>query len=298
MPESCLNGEDDDCDGKPDCADEDCTTAVMCVPAGPSGFALGVRVDADQPCPPGYLAKETTVSRGLMSDSICTGCGCTVSATSCKPIAYYYRSAGDCDGIPGRVEFQATTQGACQIETPSVAIVGVSYPGVAQAMASCAPLGGAGMLSPPQWQESAKFCELSPGSMGSGCVTTERCVTRTTARACILAGGIQACSGAYAFSHSWYLGYIDGRSCPSCSCQVKGGKCTSGLLSLYESAVGCQNGPPVLVLSAGESRCETPGALVANAPTTVTEAATCAVPASVASGTAAPANPQSFCCLP
>jgi hypothetical protein len=54
-PETCFNGQDDDCNGVVDCADSACDSTAMCVPGDDS---TGILVGQDEACPEGYTERE------------------------------------------------------------------------------------------------------------------------------------------------------------------------------------------------------------------------------------------------
>ncbi|HEY0463298.1 MAG TPA: hypothetical protein VGC79_03775, partial [Polyangiaceae bacterium] len=226
--EDCFNGNDDDCDGKIDCADSDCTAPAFCVPPG-----YGVSVAAQAACPAGFLGTANTLHAGLKPGPGCTGCGCTPAATNCFPLIVSIYNSPDCSNQPPAATYGIDSNMACgAIGVPN----GVwTHFSTTPAPIRCATTGGT--MSPAEWTTDSKFCTASV--MGGGCSGGDVCVPRnTSSSACALQPGDQACPSLFPNKQLVYGGFTDGRTC-SCACEGAGGGCDALRLKVWSSATDC-----------------------------------------------------------
>ncbi|HTN86228.1 MAG TPA: hypothetical protein VL242_21155 [Sorangium sp.] len=224
--EDCFNGADDDCDDAVDCADSDCAEGAVCLKA-PTNFELGVVVDAAEPCPDGFTAKETLLFRGL-SGSGCEGCGCTPNPTDCAADLYLYADASQCEADEGGTRGTLAKRVGFTCDSVPINNGFVNWGGVRagpfDVIQSCTATGTA-IPAPATWAESRKFCHASAGA-GAGCGAGEACVPRQApAEQCALVSGSATCSGYARRESDWFRGYNDTRTCSSCSCTASGGDC-------------------------------------------------------------------------
>ena len=101
--EDCSNGIDDDGDGDPDCADDDCA-ARSCVGAAPSGWTgpSVVYVGSDPPNCGGDYARPT-LNGGTAVDADpadCSTCSCSNSTAACATFVNIVASTdSQCGGV-------------------------------------------------------------------------------------------------------------------------------------------------------------------------------------------------------
>lgn len=229
VPEGdCLDGLDDNGDGKVDCADPSCDSRVECVDAPTGAEPLGVVVDALAACPPGYTRSQP-LRQGLTSTS-CTGCGCDVRTTCVYQMTLY--GAAGCSGSPLLPKFAANAAdwdndatNCSWISTPKVSIGSVKLEFDHLLEAVCDGAGSATRL-PLQWGVDHSFCVATTGG---GCDAQRRCVQKRAATMCLLSPVGEACGGSYPTNLDVHYGGVnDPRTCAACddACSVSApGQC-------------------------------------------------------------------------
>lgn len=305
-PESCFNGQDDDCDNAADCADPECNPTAMCVPAVTTGFAVGVRVGINDACPAGYTANPKNVHRDLSAPNTCSGCTCNHIPTVCKANGSAYGpTAGDfCAGVS--LGAMQSVGANCAAITAPTDISRVSVSGYDPVTTCQAPAGSQGQRGAATWAQSFKFCERVAGPTGGGCASGALCVAKTTATVCALAAGAaRACPTSYGSTANWYGGLSDTRTCTSCQCTAGVGACPTDPSTqsgdIFRNA-NCSGSPDFgYVLGATGGNCSQGATLTKSASVkylgTPVQASCTSQPSTVNSGAATPTDPQSFCCV-
>lgn len=297
QPEDCFNSKDDDCDTKMDCADTDCGAQARCVPIAKDDFALGVSVEANEACPPGY-SEPVTVKRGLRVAGECQGCSCTVSETKCDVELSYFKTAGECGADSGASQASPAegNYGSCNwLLNGGSSIAGAKISSV-RPSASC-DVKGTPTPKAIEWLESRKFCKHLPGPIGGGCAPEQICVVKANAPACVFKSGDNECPKPYATAYSWFTGAVDNRTCTSCGCTVKGGACPSPAVNVYYG-YNCNSAVEFTLLGEGNKICSNVSYGPVARYTGQVEAAACASSAQVTSGSATPTGQMALCCAP
>jgi len=247
--ELCFNGLDDDCDGLTDCADPDCNSVAVCVPANQS-FSLGVTIDAASSCPVGFQAGPSTlIHQGVTGGSGCNGCTCTV-ASHCSTVLRAYPSTTDCTGVPVALASLDETSKCVSLPPGHSGLPHVdnfTYSG------TCS---GSGTATPSTWSWSMtmKFCPADPP--GQGCNQGYACVHKNPAAYCAL--GSSSCTPGFTAlaGGTWYTSATDGRTCGNCGCQMTGsGDCSNSRVLEHPANECAVANPSSFVLLAGD-RCD------------------------------------------
>lgn len=265
VTENCFNGVDDNCDGKVDCADPQCTggdggaaPVAECVP-DPGGLTAGILstagADAGPACPATYPT-TTALYAGLTPGSCSAGscvCGGGMSGTPICSASLTSKggSVTSCNlGFGTNVFSKASTDGCFAISPALSSGTWYTLSTPTLSGATCNPSnGGAAAKNPPTWTTTSQFCS---GVVGAGCASGQVCMP-AAANHCVLETGNQAACSHPGYptinTTPYYTGYDDsGRAC-ACTCNVSGscstvvgfgsGSC-GGLLTAV--GAGCQAG--------------------------------------------------------
>jgi hypothetical protein len=258
--EDCLNGLDDDGDGKIDCEDPDCQPTHTCVPPVPSGWQGPVAVYDGSGASPdcfesgGYPSIVVTANASFSPGTAsCPTCACgSPTGASCAVDVFVY-SNPDCTGTswgppatptdpnPPTQTFTATGSCAflpnlCQPPTPAGAgFTNLRVTGTCQAQTQ-----GQKEIPAPTWAASVRACG-DVSLSGKGCGTSNSaCVPKPASpfkgSPCIHQTGDVACpSGAYSKKTVYYQSFTDSRDCSPCACgtNLSGASCTNATLKLY-----------------------------------------------------------------
>jgi hypothetical protein len=230
-PEDCMNGIDDDGNGKVDCADPACVNAgYTCVPQLPSSFAgPGEVYDGPGPSPPCDPLYPTDYPAGAPGQPVYATPQCAMSCGDCKcgdP------AAGSC----GDPQFWSTTDvglgctgGKAGPVRPSQCVDLLAKPtryftrAGAAGGGSCTPTGGTPNRQAPIWN-TGHLCQTNAKG-GLGCDPGYVCWPKPQPpflpQACIFASGDQSCpSTGYTVKRSYYDSndYGDTRDCTTSTC--------------------------------------------------------------------------------
>lgn len=289
VTEDCLNGVDDNGDGKIDCEDPDCQ-AYECVESVPVGWGspgyVAVYEGAAGQSPPDCPSDmPTEVYAGNATPNAqpasCAPCGCAPpTGQECQ-----FTATSDLNpksGIqPMQVGNQPCGTAATQLNPLSVpdppwggaCFHAESLPGGQTCLGApcntsvqsavpvvqggtCMPTGGTATKPPATWALGALACHGS--KQGGGCPSAQVCLPKPAnpfkPRVCIEKPGDIECPMGSAFSKKsvYYDGLDDSRDCTGCNCgSPSGGSCEVTLTLYNDQAVGvCTN--PVGSFKAGQ----------------------------------------------
>ncbi|HEY7375778.1 MAG TPA: hypothetical protein VIF57_26710, partial [Polyangia bacterium] len=302
--ENCFNNLDDDCDGKIDCADSDCTPNVaQCVALDPTGGGkIGFFTAATAACPQGY-SDQTVINKGLTGGA-CAGCSCKVPmVTACSATIASYKTAADCGTASnqGTAEITFSSTQACTTPNWVGSSFGTIYgvqagPFTPTLSAACTP-SGTPAPGPVAWGASNRFCATT--TMGGGCQTGQVCVPVNTAVKCAIFDGAHSCQAGTS-ADAWYTGSTDARTCGACACGGATGQSCAGMTLDVGTDYSC--GTITAMLASGQRFCYpasgtgvySPGLIFTGTPTQPTSC-----PASAPlSGALTATGPKTVCCLP
>ena len=246
--ENCVNGIDDDADGKIDCADSDCVAGFTCAPSPPAGWKGPIALyQGDGAIEPptcatsgGYVTLVSDAFDGLSAaPATCPGCSCSdPKGVSCAVASAQFFGNSQCAGQGGTLTVAA---GAC------VAFLRLSDPQSVKWASATASGGvclvktmGAPQIPPVNWAARARSCGGEPE--GGGCAM-DLCVPRPQGKfgkaLCVVHDGDVACpAGPYAKRFLYYQGVADTRGCSDCGCGNPAGMTCTGKLELWDDT-GC-----------------------------------------------------------
>lgn len=222
----CLDGVDNNGDGKIDCADPTCVDRATCVPAVAVGAEVGY-LDVSGCSDPSYANSETF--NQSLNAFTCAGCACSFY---CGGEAYLSTGSG-CNIDVGLLQ---CTPGQTP-SSPSCNCLEVSagtYQGVAATVGPRCATSGSSVLTPPSpvWATTTHFCAASrSSSSGAACDGAHICVAKPAGgKACArVPTQSAACPGGYPTLKGTYYpssGYAGG-SCSTCGCSVVDGRCSA-----------------------------------------------------------------------
>lgn len=219
-------------------------------------------------------------------------------------------TANTCENNPyypgGQLTCGPNTSPTCDTQTGDACNVAVSATALEASGGNCAPNPVAVVLPDVQWAKLGHACGDS-GALGEGCNIGQACLPKPPMEfetgVCISQEGDIGCpAGAFTEKHVFFGEVTDTRACTDdCSCGAPSGGTCPTTISLYSDLVqntcnnliaqfpagGCMNlnGNP----NVAGRKASAPGA-----PT----GATCTTSGGAATGTATPASPRTFCCIP
>lgn len=246
--ESCLNGLDDDNNGKIDCEDPACSPDYECVAEIPAGFSGDWVIEVAYPaegntpnCPDGNAAAVHYA--GPATTTECAPCDCTYSGYACSgPTVACAFDDGICSAISQTFIFPTQTcnpfpnppqgsnnTGSCHIvEGPRVSAEG-----------SCTG-GASAVLNTIPWEKQMYTCSAGT-TVGKGCAVGKVCAPKKSgefaqASSCVVTDDpAAACPSGYtAYETVAYDDGTDMRTCSACACNPKSVKCTGGGATVYD----------------------------------------------------------------
>jgi hypothetical protein len=256
--EICDNGVDDDCDGKIDCADPQCS-AWTCVGGPiPANWALAeLTSSTTSACSANYSGPPVTLYGGTFPAATCECSGTLATPGSCKSGTFTVSGNSataptTCTGFSAPLSasngactaFMATTPMASQL----IEVVPAPYtPG------TCMPTP---TKTVPPIEPTGQSCALT-GSGGGGCMNQGGagvCVPALSSGydACIVRGGILPCPTGIGFDHQYLVGIgtDDTRGCSDCTSTGPTATCTNAELTLYTDSMCTTSGAVIQANSA------------------------------------------------
>jgi hypothetical protein len=286
-----------------------CSGAFVCAPSAPTGWAGPFELYAGSnpapACEPGFSGATLNGNAGLAASPASCDCQCdvaqglrcgsppivfsptpTVCSTAC---ASALLTPGACTTVDMQTQCHLTVAGA-GIAIPAPPI---SSPG------SCAVLAAVG-VPPYSWATFARACGASASARAdckgsSACIPAPRAPFLTSV--CIEQAGDVACPGTDFTTKYLYYGSVDDtRSCAMCTCGSVTGASCSGKLTQYMSADGgCGTAQTIYDLPLTCSPLQQPADLVLSV---AAQNGSCKPSPPLATGSATPATPMTFCCTP
>jgi hypothetical protein len=240
--EDCLDGVDNDGNGRTDCDEPTCTPYVHCLPppaAYPGWTGYVTLVPADTPCPADLPVAEDVWSPDDGA-ATCPTCQCTpqvTCGTSMNPVAAL-------SGCMTTYPFSAPVTTTC---TPISDNHQYFEAGSISTNATCTSSTVGSTTLPPDKYHAARVC--SGARFGGGCVAGEVCATLQPTGLCVsrpIQGAPMPCPDAFPISHISApkaadpgTAFADHRGCVACTCDAKpAGASCGAALQLY-SDNGC-----------------------------------------------------------
>lgn len=308
LVEDCLNGDDDDQDGKRDCDDEDCAPDFECVAPAPEGWigpvALFKGPSSEAPACPTEL--PDSIYQGLADlvdePAQCSACSCDPTGVNvnCSLASVEAYAQPNCAGSKNQTGQNNFLNGC---SSKSVGDFPESFrimPPQVNAFGLCMPAQAEASLPPPVWASIALAC--SRAQLGKGC-GTQLCAPRGKPpfeeALCIVQKGDHECPVPFLTRHTFAddpNDVTDARGCGPCQCGQPEGSC-SVLTTLYSTS-GCDG---MSVTVPNDSSC-VPGLgfEVKSLLPETTKTASCAPEGGAPMGSITPANTAitTVCCAP
>jgi hypothetical protein len=292
--EDCFNGVDDDCDGKTDCADSDCTAGAVCVPAVGAAFTAGITVADTSFCPGSFASRS--VFHGGLSPAVTTcpanGCSCA-PGINCGSVLYNYTSAAACN-MGSEASSIVSPRSTCSSFIGWNGTVATDPIVVVSGGASCGP-SGTSTVPAQSWGSSRQFCKAT--QIGGGCAAGKVCVPAVAAPRCEIADGTVACDPGYdPVAGPLYKDFSDTRTC-TCSCPpASGGSCGATTIGLYTGA-NC-TGTLTSVNGGVVANCNVAGGPYVSTRINGGSLPTCGAALGKLGGALTGTGPQTVCCVP
>lgn len=256
VEQQCLDGTDNDADGKKDCEDSDCTSsgfACTALPPGWQGFfrtRTGAYAGAASPldCPGGappsrrYLAPASAAQ--------CSACSCTWGGASCG-IPQLACSGSDSTCYDTQFTFDTDCSTCCTINTSTwpqnpyfscyvEPTSNVTNPG------TCTAGAASDFPNKDPWAQVLDVCAVP--STTSGCPNGSSCLSPDAGdydlAVCIRHDQDVACPAGWTKKAVSYASFTDTRACSSCGCGAPSGvQCTGGSYKFYDTdaCAACSN---------------------------------------------------------
>ncbi|HEX8796330.1 MAG TPA: hypothetical protein VF765_35510 [Polyangiaceae bacterium] len=290
-----------------------CQGAFHCVPGVPVGWSGPVELYdgtiTPPPCDSGFSSMPTYDGNDQLTAPAATcGCSCdgatgvqcaapTLSVYSLMGCAAsdlcatHVLGAGQCASI----DFSSGCGGG-----PT--LVELALPEGAASGGSCSPQPSKA-LPPTSWSAAGRACAPASPPAPANCPAQSVCAPRSSSPylqgLCIMHDGDAACPAlGYSVKHVLYAGIDDTRDCTACTCGgVTGSSCTTTLLTFPPGTPGCTATPNTLTAPV---TCSTGiPAQQSNALLKMGATGGTCTPGNVQpTGSATPAGPTTFCCLP
>lgn len=222
--EDCLNGTDDDNDGRTDCADSECG-AFGCVDPG-NWEGPGVLYDGPSsmvpPCPPAFpdLVFEG-VGNPVQEPASCAPCACSAPTVTCTlaPLTAYGNN--NCAG-GGETLAQPTANNTCQAVTPNGGTNSYRAAAPVVTASDCVASGGDPTVPPAQAGSIGRLCSATLSDAGCG-GQDDVCAPKVIdppfeGKVCVWRIGTSSCPEGYPDEHVFSNTLDDTRGCNACGC--------------------------------------------------------------------------------
>lgn len=229
--EICDDGLDNDCDGKIDCADNNCTAGFACEDAPAGWTSIAFAPAAAPACAASAAASDLKVAAGDGSASC--SCSCAGGGGSCATGAFTVTGSGESTCAVAPVTGNVPANGNClALPTPFATqpFLRVTPPAPPTACTPSATVNGP--ITSGRQCQAARF--------GTGCAANQVCAPKPAAMManCITKPGKDVCPSGFTKRSTAGTAATDNRSCSGCTCNAPV-PCTGGTVSVYGND-GCK----------------------------------------------------------
>jgi hypothetical protein len=256
--EVCDNDQDDDGNGKTDCADDACGDR-SCERAAANGFDGPIELrssDSDTPsCDDAFATKSFEAGESPSAAAAsCTACSCSPATATCA--AFVDFSTGAEAGCGGTTCTTSVNQSCTEIMPPCLTGVGSAYLGtkLPSGTSGCTPSAQAPTKPSVTWAKRVVGCSAGDGVRG-GCKSGEQCLPKRTSSddfdvaLCVWREGDHGCPGqTYTNKRVYYRDVEDTRSCTACACT--GPNCSYSWSVFSAADTACAS--PILKLTSAD----------------------------------------------
>jgi hypothetical protein len=297
--EDCSNGIDDDGDGDPDCADDDCA-ARTCVGAAPSGWTgpSVVYVGSDPPnCGGDYAKAALSGGTAVSADPAeCSTCSCSNTTAACASLVNIISTI---DPQCGGVTCTDSVSEACKTLNSSCfgsATTAYAHMELPQGLATCSPTADqSATIGDASWKKEVRACAASTKLHIGGCADGEVCAAKTpfSGDICIVKAGDLSCpNSTYSKKHVYYKGMNDTRDCSPCDCDHD---CT---YNWRQEAAGASCSAAFSLDQSNSCVTVSPSSSQINVGVQITGTGACDATGGEPTGEAKASGPVTVCCMP
>ena len=266
-------------DGSPNDAPPSCA----CTPQPPAGWTLVALSTSGASCGGAWTAQPTTLQGGMNAPAPNCGCACgTPAGVSCA-----IEFENGCPVTVANLASSTCVATGSQVNFPGGGTYSVSG-------GSCAPE-PTSSVPPLTWANTLTSCNAALPVVQGSCSTGNLCAPPVPSgfQLCATQSGDVACP--FGMKHTEYTGDDDTRGCTTCSCGAASAVTCGG--SIEEFTVNNCTGSytNVSLPIAGGGTCQGSGASLEYIQST--SGGSCAASGGMATGSAAPTGPVTFCCL-
>lgn len=246
----CLDGIDNNGDGKADCQDPTCQAQYTCVPTGGNG-TVGV---VGSSCPTGF-GPATTMYADLQDTSCTNGCTCKTQIDECAlDVSIFTDNTCSAGEVSATISGPPNGMTSCApVQTPSVANYQGFHSGSIKTTKHCVA-GGSSTRPEPAFGTKTNLCPARRISQTCG-DSNQVCTAKpSTASLCIALSGNANCPTGYPSRTVYYQSYQKGScscsqcaSAPSLNCGMNGAACATG---------SCDSGVCSFVAGAENAKCD------------------------------------------
>ena len=251
--EICDDGIDNNCDGKADCEDPQCTgptTGRECVAPPPTGWTLVAFMPGNTAtCPAGYDELAKVAEAPTSTDTHCA-CACDCTGLQNNPCVH-----GTLTGVIGNncMAFNAslTVTGGCDAIGQKLGY----YKSIKATPLGVNPIDLAGKPTLPGTQPGSSGITCTPtASKAGGCMANQACLPKAASGLCIQRPGDMACPPGPLMKRR-IVGAVgsatdDQRTCDACTCTSSAASCANPTFSGYTDD-SCSSPPALADVVAG-----------------------------------------------
>jgi hypothetical protein len=287
-----------------------CGPGFACTPGVPQGWGGPLEVyrgaGVPPPCSASFFGPSFEGHEGLNAPPATCGCSCGApQGVSCSPVRVSFTNGATCAAAPAECAAAMLLPDTCR--TLSERSMCAAALVIDISAAAPVPSGGLCNATPtlalpvPTWSSNTRACVATgvppTASCPAGSVCAPRPASPFASNLCISQAGDVLCpAGGYSSRFVSYAGLRDTRGCSPCTCgSASGAQCKDSITVFSSTDGSCSTGGVTYNLPISCAGVLQPGDFRLSA---AFAGGGCAPSQTVSNGTAVPAQPVTFCCLP